>query len=144
MSRTPYTRLRIEGFRKAEASLRLEGMDPSGTPLYESIKARIISGELTYEQGRSEILAYYTKSDTSGPVTVGEILTEEFLKPLNMSNDELVEAMGSCKQYIDDIICGLRRLTDDEARVLAVVFGTDEDFWSNLQMLQDCQGQRYK
>lgn len=58
MSRTPYTRLRIEGFRKAEASLRLEGMDPSGTPLYESIKARIISGELTYEQGRSEILAY--------------------------------------------------------------------------------------
>ncbi|EFC6683799.1 addiction module antidote protein, HigA family, partial [Escherichia coli] len=34
MSRTPYTRLRIEGFRKAEASLRLEGMDPSGTPLY--------------------------------------------------------------------------------------------------------------
>ena len=46
MSRTPYTRLRIEGFRKAEASLRLEGMDPSGTPLYESVKARIISGDL--------------------------------------------------------------------------------------------------
>ncbi|HGM5965565.1 TPA: integrase arm-type DNA-binding domain-containing protein [Serratia marcescens] len=73
--------------RKAEASLRLEGMDPSGTPLYESIKARIISGELTYEQGHSEILAYYTKADTAGPVTVGEILNEEFLKPLNMSND---------------------------------------------------------
>ncbi|WP_252148512.1 antitoxin VbhA family protein [Escherichia coli] len=84
MSRTPYTRLRIEGFRKAEASLRLEGMDPSGTPLYESIKARIISGDLTYEQGRSEILAYYTKADTAGPVTVGEMLTEEFLKPLRV------------------------------------------------------------
>ncbi|BEG52815.1 hypothetical protein VEV11M_12080 [Escherichia coli] len=94
MSRTPYTRLRIEGFRKAEASLRLEGMDPSGTPLYESIKARIISGDLTYEQGRSEILAYYTKADTAGPVTVGEMLTEEFLKPLSMSHDELAEAMG--------------------------------------------------
>lgn len=51
MSRTPDSRLRHEGFRKAEASLRLEGMDPSGTPLYESVKARIISGELTYEQG---------------------------------------------------------------------------------------------
>lgn len=142
MSRTPYTRLRIEGFRKAEASLRLEGMDPSGTPLYESIKARIISGELTYEQGRSEILAYYTKADTTGPVTVGEILTEEFLKPLNMSHDELAEAMGICKRYIDDIICGLRRLTDDEARVLAAVFGTDEDFWSNLQKLQDRKKRR--
>ncbi|CQH32023.1 Antitoxin HigA-1 [Yersinia enterocolitica] len=144
MSRTPDSRLRNEGFRKAEASLRLEGMDPSGTPLYESVKARIISGELTYEQGRSEIFAYYTKSDTAGPVTVGEMLAEEFLKPLNMSHDELAEAMGICKQYIDDIICGLRRLTDDEARILAAVFGTDEDFWSNLQMLQDCQEQRCK
>ncbi|HAW3716270.1 TPA: HigA family addiction module antidote protein [Escherichia coli] len=144
MSRTPYTRLRIEGFRKAEASLRLEGMDPSGTPLYESVKARIISGDLTYEQGRSEIFAYYTKSDTAGPVTVGEVLAEEFLKPLNMSHDELAEAMGICKQYIDDIICGLRRLTDDEPRVLAVIFGTDEDFWSNLQMLQDRPEQRRK
>ena len=142
MSMTPDSQLRIEGFRKAEASLRLEGMDPSGKPLYESIKARIISGDLTYEQGRSEILAYYTKVDTAGPVTVGEILTEEFLKPLNMSNDELAEAMGSCKQYIDDILCGLRRLTDDEARVLAAIFDTDEDFWSNLQKLQDRKKRR--
>ncbi len=144
MSRTPYTRLRIEGFRKAEASLRLEGMDPSGTPLYESVKARIISGELTYEQGRSEIYAYYTKSDISGSVTVGEILTEEFLKPLNMSNDELAEAMGSCKQYIDDILCGLRRLTNDDARILAAIFGTDEDFWSNLQEMQVHREQQHK
>ncbi|ELS7832539.1 HigA family addiction module antidote protein [Escherichia coli] len=144
MSRTPYTRLRIEGFRKAEASLRLEGMDPSGTTLYESIKARIISGELTYEQGRSEILAYYTKADIAGPVTVGEILTEEFLKPLNMSNDELAEAMGSCKQYIDDILCGLRRLTNDDARILAAIFGTDEDFWSNLQEMQVHREQQHK
>lgn len=137
MSRTPYTRLRIEGFRKAEASLRLEGMDPSGTPLYESIKARIISGELTYEQGRSEILAYYTKADTAGPVTVGEILVEEFLKPLNMSNDELAEAMGICRQDIEDIIYGMRRLRDDKARVLAEIFETDEDFWCNLQTLRE-------
>lgn len=142
MFRTPDSRLRIEGFRKAEASLRLEGMDPSGTPLYESIKARIISGELTYEQGRSEILAYYTKADTAGPVTVGEMLTEEFLKPLNMSHDELAEAMGVSLQDVGDIICGMRRLRDDEARVLAEIFGTDEDFWSNLQKLQDRKKRR--
>lgn len=112
-------------------------MDPSGTPLYESIKARIISGELSYEQGRSEILAYYTKADTAGPVTVGEMLEEEFLKPLNMTHDALAEAMGISQQDIEDIICGLHRLTDDEARILAAIFGTDEDFWSNLQKLQD-------
>ena len=34
---------RREGFRKAEASLRLEGMDPSGVPRYECLKTRIIS-----------------------------------------------------------------------------------------------------
>lgn len=128
MSRTPYSRLRIEGFRKAEASLRLEGMDPIGTPLYESIKARIISGELTYEQGRSEILAYYTKTDTAGPVTVGEILIEEFLKPLNMSHDELAQAMGVSPQDVEGIISGMRRLRDDDARVLVKIFGTDKDF----------------
>ncbi|RFU89728.1 addiction module antidote protein, HigA family [Citrobacter gillenii] len=144
MFRTPDSRLRIEGFRKAEASLRLEGMDPSGTPLYESIKARIISGELTYEQGRSEILAYYTKADTAGPVTVGEMLTEEFLKPLNMSHDELAEAMGVSLQDVEDIICGMRRLSDNEARVLAEIFGTDDDFWSKLETLQDGKEHRRK
>ena len=137
MSRTPYTRLRIEGFRKAEASLRLEGMDPSGTPLYESVKARIISGDLTYEQGRSEIFAYYTKSDTAGPVTVGEMLTEEFLKPLNMSHDELAESMGVSLQDVGDIICGRRRLHVNEERLLAGMFGTDDDFWCNLQKSRD-------
>ena len=137
MSRTPDSRLLIERFRKAEASLRLEGKDPSGTPLYEFIKARFISGELTYEQGRSEILAYYTRADNAGPVTVGKMLTEEFLKPLNMSHDALGEVLGISRQDVENIICGIRRLRDDEARVLTEIFGTDEDFWSNLQLLQD-------
>jgi hypothetical protein len=57
--------LRINGFRKAEASLRLEGMDPSGTPLYESVKARIISGEISYDEGRTEILAHHQKRANS-------------------------------------------------------------------------------
>ena len=144
MSKAPDSRLRTEGFRKAEASLRLEGIDPSGTLLYESVKARIISGELTYEQGRSEILAYYTKLDAAGPVIVGEMLVEEFLKPLNMSHDALAETMGVSLQDIRDIICGRRRLKTDEERLLAVIFGTDEDFWSNLQTLQDRREHRRK
>ena len=57
--------LRAEGFRKAEASLRLEGMDPSGTPRYELVKARIISGDITYDEGRAEILAYHQKRANS-------------------------------------------------------------------------------
>ncbi|WP_172942917.1 antitoxin VbhA family protein [Escherichia coli] len=58
MARSPDPRQRTEGFRKAAASLRLEGMDPAGTPLYENIKERVISGDITYEQGRAEILAH--------------------------------------------------------------------------------------
>ncbi|EPL5640727.1 antitoxin VbhA family protein [Klebsiella oxytoca] len=53
--------VRARGFEKAEASLRLEGMDPSGTPLYEGIKPRIIAGEITYEQGRAEIFEYHAQ-----------------------------------------------------------------------------------
>jgi addiction module HigA family antidote len=119
-------------------------MDPSGTPLYESIKARIISGELTSEQGCSEILAYYTKADTAGPATVGETLVEEFLKPLSMSHDELAQAMGVSLQDVGDIICGQRRLNANEECLLAGMFGTDEDFWCNLRTLQDQQKERLK
>jgi len=61
MTTSPDPQKRIEGFRKAEASLRLENMDPAGTPLYENIKKRIIFGDITYGQGRAEILAHYQK-----------------------------------------------------------------------------------
>ncbi|RRZ86171.1 antitoxin VbhA family protein [Erwinia sp. 198] len=57
--------LRLAGFRKAEASLRLEGMDPSGTPLYESVKGRLLSGELTFDEARAEIMAHYQKRANS-------------------------------------------------------------------------------
>ena len=74
MAKQPDPQLRAEGFRKAEASLKLEGMDPCGTPLYESIKARIVSGDLTYEQGRLEIMAHYTAVAGAVPVTVGDVI----------------------------------------------------------------------
>ena len=45
--------------------------------------------------------------------------------------------MEISRQDVENIICGMRRLSDDEARDLADIFGTDEDFWSNLQILQD-------
>lgn len=57
--------LHLTGFRKAEASLRLEGMDPSGTPLYESVKARILSGDITFDEARAEIQAHYQKRANS-------------------------------------------------------------------------------
>ena len=70
------------------------------------------------------------------------MLTEEFLKPLSMSHDELAEAIGVASRILKILSVVLRRLTDDEARVLADIFGTDEDFWSNLQKLQDRKKRR--
>ncbi|MEN4706008.1 plasmid maintenance system antidote protein [Pantoea agglomerans] len=46
-------------------------------------------------------------------------------------------------QDVEDFICGMCRLSDDEARVLADL-GTDEDFWSNFQRLQDPNERRQK
>jgi addiction module HigA family antidote len=137
MVRKPDPLLRTKGFRKAEASLKLEGMDPAGTPLYESIKKRIIDGEITYEQGRADILAHYSGVAIAESATVDEILQEEFLTPLNMSHEALALMMDVSCQVIEDIICGRRRLTAAEACRLAEIFGTDEDFWSNLQALSD-------
>jgi antitoxin HigA-1 len=48
-----------QAFESAEASLLIEGLTPSAH--YASVKARVLSGEITYEQGRSEILASYDR-----------------------------------------------------------------------------------
>jgi hypothetical protein len=45
------------GFAEAEASLRLEGLTP--TDNFFTVKARILAGEITFEQGQQEILAYH-------------------------------------------------------------------------------------
>lgn len=85
------------------------------------------------------MLTTHTKADTAGPATVGEILVEEFLKPPSMSHNTLAEAMGLSLQDIEDLISGQRRLKSHEESLLTGMFGTDEDFWNNLQMLQERQ-----
>lgn len=82
-------------------------------------------------------MAHYTAVAGAVPVTVGDVITEEFLTPLNMSHEALAQMMGVSCQVVEDIVYGRRRLTVVEASKLAVIFGTDEDFWSNLQALSD-------
>lgn len=53
--------VRSRWFKKSQASLKLEVLDPSGTTLYEGIKQRIIAGKITYEQGRAEIFTYHAE-----------------------------------------------------------------------------------
>lgn len=63
----------------------------------------------------------------------GEILREEFLRPMNMSAYELANQLGVPVPRINDIVLEKRGISADTAVRLARFFGTSEQFWMNLQ-----------
>lgn len=71
------------------------------------------------------------------PITPGEILLEEFLKPLGISQRELARALGIPYQRVNEIVRGKRAITPDTALRLARFFGTTPDVWLNLQRRVD-------
>ena len=73
------------------------------------------------------------------PITRGEILQEEFLKPLKLSQNKLARGLRITPARINDIIHGRRSITSDTAARLALYFGTSPDFWLNLQARYDAK-----
>ena len=73
------------------------------------------------------------------PITPGEILLEEFLKPLNLSQNQLARAIDVPPGRVNDIIRGKRSITSDTAARLAVFFNTTPDLWLNLQARYDAK-----
>jgi len=71
------------------------------------------------------------------PTHPGEMLLEEFLKPMGMTQKELSEGIKVPYQRINEIINGKRGVTPSTALRLAKFFGTSEDFWLNLQLRWD-------
>ena len=67
------------------------------------------------------------------PIIPGEILLEEFLKPNNISQEQLSRDIYVPKSRISNIIHGKRTITADTALRLSVYFGTTPEFWLNLQ-----------
>ena len=63
----------------------------------------------------------------------GEILFEEFLKPMDISQNRLARAMGVPPRRINEIVHGKRAVTADTAVRLALALGTSEQFWMGLQ-----------
>lgn len=74
---------------------------------------------------------------TAEPTTVGEMLRDEFLKPLDMTQLQLAVAMGTNRKVISQILANKRRLTVPEASKLSQLFGMDSGFWINLQSAHD-------
>lgn len=71
------------------------------------------------------------------PTHPGEMLLEEFLKPMGMTQRELSNAIMVPYQRINEIVNGKRGITPSTALRLAKFFGTSEDFWLNLQLRWD-------
>src|SRR5258708_34529659 len=76
------------------------------------------------------------------PVHPGEILMEEFLKPLELSQYQLAKELSVPARRINEIVHGERRITADTALRLARLFGTSERFWINLQSRYDLEVER--
>ena len=74
-----------------------------------------------------------TKDDRLSPVHPGEVLQEEFLEPMGLSQSRAALAMGVHPRRINEIVLGKRGITADTALRLAKFFGTSAELWLGLQ-----------
>lgn len=72
----------------------------------------------------------------------GEVLLEEFLLPMDISQNALARTMGVPPRRINEIVLGKRGITADTAIRLAAAFGTSERFWLGLQADHDLEQAR--
>ena len=72
----------------------------------------------------------------------GEILLEDFLEPMGISQNALARAVGVPPRRINEIVLGKRAVTADTALRLAKAFGTSEQFWMGLQADYDLEEAR--
>lgn len=71
------------------------------------------------------------------PTHPGEMLLEEFLTPMGLTQRQLADAIHVPYQRINDIVNGRRGVTPSTALRLGKFFGTSADFWMNLQLRWD-------
>jgi addiction module HigA family antidote len=76
-------------------------------------------------------------SSAHGPIHPGEILLEEFLGPLGISQYRLAQAIGVPPRRINEIVHGKRAISPDTALRLSRALGTSDRFWINLQTRYD-------
>ena len=77
------------------------------------------------------------KQDKLSPIHPGEVLLEEFLKPMNLSQNKLALAIRVPACQINEIVQGKRRITANTALRLALYFKMSPQFWLGLQMDYD-------
>ncbi len=76
------------------------------------------------------------------PIHPGEVLLEEFLRPLGVTQYRLAKDVSVPPRRVNEIVLGRRAITADSALRFARYFGTTEQFWLNLQARYDLEMQR--
>jgi addiction module HigA family antidote len=71
------------------------------------------------------------------PATVGEILVEEFMQPLGLTQAALAGAMGVQRKHVNELCNNRRNVTAATALILGRVFGNSPEFWLNVQRRSD-------
>ena len=92
-----------------------------------------------------EIVDYHqevTRMTTLAPIHPGEVLIEDFIEPLGVTQHHVAIAVGVPPRRINEIVHGKRRITADTALRLARYFGTTDRFWLNLQTRYDLEIER--
>jgi addiction module HigA family antidote len=83
-----------------------------------------------------------TADPIMSPIHPGEVLMEEYLQPLEVTQHRLAVAIGVPPRRINEIVHGKRRISTDTALRLARYFQTTERFWLNLQDRYDLEVER--
>ena len=73
------------------------------------------------------------RTETRKPTTVGELLTHEFLEPLELSQSELARSMGVQPRLVNELCRNRRAITAETALMLERALGQSADFWMNAQ-----------
>jgi addiction module HigA family antidote len=71
------------------------------------------------------------------PASVAEILVEEFMEPLGLTQTALAQAMGVPRKHVNELCNERRAVTASTALILARVFGNSPEFWLNVQRRTD-------
>lgn len=84
------------------------------------------------------LVAQMVRIPTHGPPThPGEVLLEEFLVPMDLTQRDLADGLGVPYQRVNELVNGRRGITPATALRLAKFFGTTADLWMNLQLRWD-------
>ena len=78
------------------------------------------------------------------PIHPGEILLEEFLAPMKITQYRLAKDIGVAPRTVSEIVQGKRSITPNTALRLSLYFGLSERFWLNLQSRYDLESEKDK